>query len=84
MTLEECLKISDVVISAVPSQSYKIPTKWLKDGSICVSVAQEKNFDTDVRDRVSLYFYLLSLTLNPFPLHHSRLIRLMLFFFFIL
>ena len=51
--LEECLKISDVVISAVPSAKFKVPTSALKDGCICVSVAQEKNFESDVRDRVS-------------------------------
>lgn len=50
--LEECLKISDVVISAVPSAKFKVPTRALKDGCVCVSVAQEKNFEADVRDRV--------------------------------
>jgi methylenetetrahydrofolate dehydrogenase (NAD+) len=53
MTLADCLNISDVVISAVPSQSYKVPTKDLKDGCVCVNVAGEKNFETDVRERVS-------------------------------
>lgn len=53
MTLADCLSISDVVISAVPSQSYKVPTKDLKDGCVCVNVAGEKNFETDVRERVS-------------------------------
>jgi hypothetical protein len=52
-TLEDCLRISDVVISAVPNQSCKVPTRYLKDGAICVSVAQERNFEADVRDRVS-------------------------------
>ena len=53
-TLADCLKVSDVIISAVPSQSYKIATKGLKDGCVCVNVAGEKNFETDVRDRVSV------------------------------
>lgn len=52
-TLEECLRVSDVVISAVPVDSYKVPTKWLKDGCVCVNVAGEKNFEADVRQRVS-------------------------------
>lgn len=51
-TLQECLAISDVVISAVPSASYKVKTEWLKDGSICVNVSSEKNFEKDVRDKV--------------------------------
>lgn len=54
-TLEECLALSDVVISAVPNDAYKVPTKWLKDGCTCVNVAGEKNFETDVRQRASIY-----------------------------
>ncbi|RSH88491.1 uncharacterized protein EHS24_001036 [Apiotrichum porosum] len=54
-TLEEALKVSDVVISAVPNDKYKIPTRWLKDGAICVNVAGEKNFESDVRERASIY-----------------------------
>ncbi|KAF8622172.1 hypothetical protein AX15_007287 [Amanita polypyramis BW_CC] len=55
LTLQECLAISDVVISAVPSATYKIKTEWLKDGCICVNVAAERNFDKDVRDKASIY-----------------------------
>ncbi|KAG9016195.1 hypothetical protein FRB93_011669 [Tulasnella sp. JGI-2019a] len=52
-TLEQCLAISDVVISAVPSASYKVVTSNLKDGCICVNVSSEKNFEKDVREKVS-------------------------------
>ncbi|CAK5262862.1 unnamed protein product [Mycena citricolor] len=54
-TLQECLAISDVVISAVPSASYKVATDWLKDGCICVNVAADKNFEKNVRDKASMY-----------------------------
>jgi methylenetetrahydrofolate dehydrogenase (NAD+) len=54
-TLEEALKVSDVVISAVPSEGYKVPTRFLKDGCVCVNVAGEKNFEADVRERASIY-----------------------------
>ncbi|KAG8916889.1 hypothetical protein FRC01_002807 [Tulasnella sp. 417] len=54
-TLEQCLAISDVVISAVPSASYKVNTAVLKDGCICVNVSSEKNFEKDVREKASLY-----------------------------
>ncbi|PAV21246.1 methylenetetrahydrofolate dehydrogenase (NAD+) [Pyrrhoderma noxium] len=54
-SLQECLSISDVVISAVPSASYKVPTGWLKDGCVCVNVASEKNFEKDVREKASIY-----------------------------
>ncbi|KAJ7437105.1 NAD(P)-binding protein [Mycena galericulata] len=54
-TLQECLALSDVVVSAVPTASYKIKTEWLKDGCVCVNVAADKNFEKDVRDKASLY-----------------------------
>jgi methylenetetrahydrofolate dehydrogenase (NAD+) len=55
LSLEECLAISDVVISAVPSVAYKVKTSWLKDGCICLNVAADKNFEKDVRDKASIY-----------------------------
>jgi len=54
-TLQQCLALSDVVISAVPSPSYKVRTEWLKDGCLCVNVAADKNFEKDVREKASLY-----------------------------
>jgi methylenetetrahydrofolate dehydrogenase (NAD+) len=50
--LTRCLAVSDVVVSAVPSATYKIPTTALKDGCVCVNVAADKNFGADVRDKV--------------------------------
>jgi len=55
MDLERCLALSDVVVSAVPSATYKVPTAALKDGCVCVNVAADKNFETDVREKASLY-----------------------------
>ncbi|OJA20422.1 hypothetical protein AZE42_10772 [Rhizopogon vesiculosus] len=55
LSLEECLAISDAVISAVPSASYKVKTEWLKEGCVCVNVAADKNFEKDVRDKASIY-----------------------------
>lgn len=52
LTLDECLAASDVVISAVPSANYKVPTSKLKDGCVCVNVSSEKNFEKDVREKV--------------------------------
>ncbi|KAK7470294.1 Methylenetetrahydrofolate dehydrogenase [NAD(+)], variant 2 [Stygiomarasmius scandens] len=54
-TLQSCLALSDVVISAVPNKDFKIKTEWLKDGCVCVNVAAEKNFEGDVREKASLY-----------------------------
>jgi len=55
LDLERCLAISDVVVSAVPSATYKVPTAALKDGCVCVNVAADKNFEADVREKASLY-----------------------------
>ena len=64
-SLEECLGLSDVVVSAVPSASYKVKTAWLKDGCICINVAADKNFEKDVREKVrpSSFSFLLKKTL---------------------
>jgi len=55
LSLQECLALSDVVISAVPSAEYKVKTQWLKEGCIAVNVAADKNFEKDVRDKASIY-----------------------------
>ncbi|KAI6135201.1 hypothetical protein EV401DRAFT_887657 [Pisolithus croceorrhizus] len=55
LTLQECLALSDVVISAVPSAEYKVKTKCLKEGCITVNVAADKNFEKDVRDKASIH-----------------------------
>ncbi|KAF8076744.1 NAD-P-binding protein [Lyophyllum atratum] len=55
LTLQECLALSDVVVSAVPVAAYKVKTEWLKDGCVCLNVAADKNFEKDVRDKASLY-----------------------------
>jgi hypothetical protein len=53
--LSRCLALSDVVVSAVPSATYKVPTAALKDGCVCVNVAADKNFEADVRDKVHFF-----------------------------
>lgn len=59
--------MSDVVVSAVPSPTYKVKTEWLKLGCVCVNVASEKNFETNVRERVSQLLVLIRfLYLKPF------------------
>ncbi|KAI5826339.1 NAD(P)-binding protein [Schizophyllum commune Tattone D] len=55
LELKDCLAIADVVVSAVPSPSYKVKTACLKDGCVCVNVAADKNFEADVREKASLY-----------------------------
>ncbi|KAK9479764.1 hypothetical protein V1514DRAFT_362295 [Lipomyces japonicus] len=55
VTIDEIAKISDVIITGVPSANYKFPTEAVKDGAICVNFSTEKNFSTDVKTKASLY-----------------------------
>lgn len=40
--LEDCLPISDVVISGVPGQKFKVPLQHIKDGAVCINFSSEK------------------------------------------
>lgn len=55
LSIEECVRASDVVISGVPSASYKVPTEWIKPGAACLNFSSEKNFQPDVRTRAGIY-----------------------------
>lgn len=41
-TLEQCLPISDVVISGVPGDSFKVPTHLVREGAVCVNFSSQK------------------------------------------
>lgn len=58
LSLQECLALSDVVVSAVPSMNYKVKTEWIKHGCVCVNVASEKNFEPNVREKVCASIFL--------------------------
>ena len=53
LTLAECLSQSDVVVSAVPDPKYEVKTETLRDGCVCLNISAEKNFEKDVREKVS-------------------------------
>ena len=40
--LEDCLPLSDVVISGVPGENYKVPVKLLRDGAVCINFSSAK------------------------------------------
>lgn len=40
--LEDCVPLSDVVISGVPGDKYKFPTHLLRDGAVCINFSSEK------------------------------------------
>lgn len=41
-TMEDCLPLSDVVISGVPGEKFKVPVSLLKHGAICINFSSEK------------------------------------------
>lgn len=41
-TLENCLPMSEVVISGVPGDSYKVPTHLIREGAVCINFSSEK------------------------------------------
>ncbi|KAJ3010965.1 hypothetical protein HKX48_007092 [Thoreauomyces humboldtii] len=55
VTLDEALRSSDVVITGVPSPSYKIDTAKLKDGVVAVNFSTAKNFNDDIKSKASIY-----------------------------
>ena len=40
--LEQCLPISEVVISGVPGTEYKVPTELLREGAVCINFSSDK------------------------------------------
>ena len=41
-TLENCLPLSEVVISGVPGEAYKVPTHLIREGAVCINFSSEK------------------------------------------
>ncbi|TGO12455.1 hypothetical protein BTUL_0088g00320 [Botrytis tulipae] len=56
MKNEECLPKSDVVISGVPGEKFKINTELIRDGAVCINFSSQKNFDGPaVKEKASIY-----------------------------
>jgi methylenetetrahydrofolate dehydrogenase (NAD+) len=54
--LKECLPISDVVISGVPGDQFKVPVELVRDGAVCINFSSDKNFDNAaVKEKASIY-----------------------------
>lgn len=55
-TLHDCLPLSDVVISGVPGDKYKVPVELLREGAVCINFSSERNFDSaKVKEKASIY-----------------------------
>jgi len=54
--LEDILPLSDVVITGVPSPSYKVPSNLVREGAVCINFSTHKNFDGDeIKKKASIY-----------------------------
>ncbi|KAL9101551.1 MAG: hypothetical protein Q9163_003206 [Psora crenata] len=53
--LAGCLQISDVVISGVPGDAFKVPIHHVKDGAVCVNFSSDKNFPANINEKASIY-----------------------------
>jgi methylenetetrahydrofolate dehydrogenase (NAD+) len=49
------LPISDVVVTGVPTPSYKVPTNLLRDGVVAINFSAFKNFEDNVKEKASIY-----------------------------
>lgn len=53
---KDCLPISDVVISGVPGNAFKVEADLVKSGAVCINFSSEKNFDgPSVKEHASIY-----------------------------
>ncbi|KAK3713507.1 Methylenetetrahydrofolate dehydrogenase [NAD(+)] [Vermiconidia calcicola] len=53
--LRQCLPVSEVVISGVPRDEYKVPTDLIREGAVCINLSSGKNFNPDVKEKASIY-----------------------------
>lgn len=47
-SLNTCLANSDIIISAVPSAKFKVPTHHIQHGATCINISEHDNFEVDV------------------------------------
>ncbi|KAJ1735310.1 Methylenetetrahydrofolate dehydrogenase [NAD(+)] [Coemansia sp. RSA 2049] len=55
LTAADVIPLCDVVITGVPSASYKLPTHLLKPGVVAINFASVRNFEPEVKDVASIY-----------------------------
>ncbi|KAF8430311.1 hypothetical protein EV426DRAFT_580917 [Tirmania nivea] len=53
--LEDVALKSDVIVTGVPTKSYKFPLEFVKDGAVCINFSSEKNFEPAIKERASIY-----------------------------
>lgn len=46
-TVESCVRKSNIVVTGVPTKSYRLPTEWIQKNTTVVNVASFKNVDQE-------------------------------------
>jgi len=54
--LEQCLPLSDIVVSGVPSEQFTVPTELVREGATCVNFSSYRNFDGPaIKEKAAIY-----------------------------
>ena len=53
--LKNCVPLSDVIICGVPGESFKLPTKLLREGAVCINISTEKVCGLSLLAEASIY-----------------------------
>ncbi|CUM56042.1 Tetrahydrofolate dehydrogenase/cyclohydrolase, catalytic domain-containing protein [Debaryomyces fabryi] len=54
-TVESLAPTCDVIITGVPSDSYKFPIEYITNGSVVINFSSSKNFPDEVKQKAGLY-----------------------------
>jgi len=46
-TMENCVRESSVVVTGVPTHSFRVPTEWISENATLINVATESNFEEE-------------------------------------
>lgn len=52
-TIKQCVQLSSVVVSGVPSLSFRVPTEYIRENAILINVAMESNFEEEEVTKIS-------------------------------
>jgi methylenetetrahydrofolate dehydrogenase (NAD+) len=55
--IKSCIKRANVVVTAVPSSTFKVPTAWIQPDTTVINVASEPNIDEEELSNVPGVIY---------------------------
>lgn len=54
-SVEKLAPTCDVIITGVPSDKYKFPTEYVRNGTVVINFSSAKNFNDDIKTKAALY-----------------------------